>query len=173
MQQYSDILRKISTKEITASVILTTVLLVVLTLIWVNSYRYSVRMKKKHKSARNAEKQMKVRKQHLAALIALSCICIVLGSVVIAGSVVTVSEINKDIEQGSYVTYNGEYRINKRVSLRRGALYNKWISVEFDNTRAVIYIDSVLAALGTEYGEFDGTVVYGKNSLVVVNITSD
>lgn len=174
MQQYDDILRKVSAKEITMAVILTVILSVLFVLTAVRSYRYYERVKKKHKSTRNAEKQMKVKKQHLAALIALICIAVGFGGFVIADAAVTACNIKKDVKQRSYVTYTGEYRVRKGVSSRHGALYNKWVSVELDNLDAVyIYIDDLPEALGAEYGQFSGTVVYGENSLIVVDIISE
>lgn len=172
MEQYNNILREIADKETMLSVILIIILMVILVLIWGLLYHRCVRMKKRN--GVYTLKQIKLRRSYLTASIALSCICVVLGGLIIADSAVMACDINKDIEQGSYVTHTGGYRIKKDAYLSRKLLYDRWLSVEFDSGDMVsIYTDNVSEALRTQYGEFNGTIVYGKNSLIVVDITSN
>ena len=84
----------------------------------------------------------------------------------------TISDINKDIEENAYVTYVGDYYINSVISVRRNQLYDRWLTVDLDNyDYAYIYVNSFFNALSMEEGEFKGKVVYGKNSLIIVDMT--
>jgi len=174
MNQYQEILEKVAAKEMTVPVILSIILLILLVIIWISSYRHFMKMKKKHINMYKSPKQVKGRKQCFWALIAISVIGVGLSVLLSLDSIDTVSAINKDINENSYITYKGEYYINEDGYTGRSMLYDRWVSVDFENGDcAFLYINDIFEAFGTDRGECSGKVVYGKNSLIVVDISDN
>ena len=72
------------------------------------------------------------------------------------------------------MNYGGEFLIWDDKLHTDKKLYNRWINVDLDNDEVVyLYMDNFFERLITEEGQFTGTVTYGKNSLIVVNIDFD
>lgn len=171
MNEYQEILEKVAVKEMTVPIILSIILLILLVIVWMSSYRHFMKMKKKHINMYKSSKKVKGRKQCFWALIAISVIGVGFSTLLLLDAVDTVSAINKDINENSYMTYKGEYYINEDGYTVRYMLYDRWVSVDFENGDwAYLYINDVFEAFGTDRGECSGKVVYGKNSLIVVDI---
>lgn len=103
----------------------------------------------------------------------MTIICIGLGVFFSFDAAETISDINRDIAENAYVTYVGGYYIDSDSYSSRYTLYDKWLSVDFDNEDyAFIYMNSFFKRISTDEGRFEGKVVYGKNSLIVVDIES-
>ena len=172
MQKYKDVLEKAARKELSTLIFVALILLLIIVAIWGSNYLYFNKMKKKHPTQFASKKQIKIRRQSIWASIALTVICV--GVMMFFGFDVrnTISDINKDIEENAYVTYVGDYYINSVISGRRNQLYDRWLTVDLDNyDYAYIYVNSFFNALSMEEGEFKGKVVYGKNSLIIVDMT--
>lgn len=173
MEKYNEALEKVAEKELYFSIFWVVVLFLIIGFIWVSNYLYFKKMKNRHPKRYNSNKQIKIRRQSIYASILLSVICVGLGVFLSFVATDTISDINRDIEENAYVTYVGCYYINSDLYHSRHDLYDKWLSVDFDNDDyAFIYMNSFLEWISTEEGQFEGKVVYGKNSLIVVDIES-
>lgn len=171
MEMYKEILEKIAKKELSATVIWVTVLFVIIGAIWLSNYLYFKSMKNNYPRKYNSEKGRKVRCQSAWASIALTVICIGLGALLYFDTASTVLDINKDIEENTYITYDGGYYISDVSYHSWYTPYDNWLLVDFDNDDcAFIHVNSFFEWISTEVGQFEGKVVYGKNSLIVVDI---
>ncbi|MBQ7817636.1 MAG: hypothetical protein IJ388_02410 [Oscillospiraceae bacterium] len=166
---YDEVLEKVSQKEISTAIIIAIVLAVIIGTVWCCHYFYFKGLRKKHPKKYSTELQIKIRRRSLWASIALTLICVSIGALSIYGVADTISDINKDIEENAYVAYTGNYYVHSDY-IRR-TLYDRWLSVTFDNgDYALLYMNSFAEWLSTEEGWFSGTVVYGRNSQIVVSI---
>ena len=165
---YDEVLEKVSQKEISTAIIIAIVLAVIIGTVWCCHYFYFKGLRKKHPKKYSTE-HINIRRRSLWASIALTLICVSIGALSIYGVADTISDINKDIEENAYVAYTGNYYVHSDY-IRR-TLYDRWLSVTFDNgDYALLYMNSFAEWLSTEEGWFSGTVVYGRNSQIVVSI---
>ena len=173
MEKYNEVLEKVAEKELYFSIFWVVVLFLIIVIIWVCNYLYFKKMKNRHPKKYNSNKQIKIRRQSIYASIILSVICVGLGAFLSFDATDTISDVKRDIEENAYVTYVGGYYIDSDLYPSRHSLYDKWLSVDFDNDDyAFIYMNSFFEWISTEEGQFEGKVVYGKNSLIVVDIES-
>lgn len=169
MERYREVLEKIAEAELTSAVFWIVVLSIIIAVIWVCNYFFF--KKTKFRKKYSCEKQRKALRQSVWASIALSVICFGMGAISFFSAVNTISDINKDLEENTYITYAGGYYVGGDSHFSRYTLFDRWLSVDFDNgNNAFIYMDSFLEWISTEEGRFEGKVVYGKNSLIVVGI---
>ena len=171
MDEYKLALRKVAESEVMSAIVAAAVLLAIIAAVWTANYIYTRKMKRRSPKKYNSEKQIKARRKSLGATVTLTVICVGLGAVLCFGASNTVSEINRDIAESAYVTYTGGYYVSDDSYHSRCKLYGRWLSVDFDNDDcAFIYMNSLFERISTEEGQFEGTVVYGKNSLIVVDM---
>lgn len=171
MVKYKEVLEEVAKKEMFSAIFWIIVFFIIIGSIWAMNYFYFKKIKKKYPKKYNSEKQVKVRRQCVWGSIALSTICLGLGALLYFIAANTVSDINKDIAENSYITYTGGYYISGHSYYTKYTLYDGWLSVDFDNNDyAYIYIDGFFERISTEEGSFEGKVVYGKNSLIVVDV---
>lgn len=167
MDVYRDVLEKVARKEIAATIIWVMVTCAVIFLIWTCTYRYYKKQKKRPKSD-SSEKQNKERRQSFWAAIALTVILITFVIWLCFSTADTVSDIRKDVAEDAYVTFVGSYTV-RSDHFSKHMLYDRWVSVDFSNGEyAFVYINNFVEWLSLEEGTFEGKVVYGKNSLIVV-----
>lgn len=165
MELYQETLQKVAQKEIATAIFWVVVILLVVAIVWVSNYRF---FKKKG----NSQKQVKMRRQSIWASVALTVICVGFATLLLLNAANTVFDIHQDMEENAYITYVDGYRVTSSGYHSRTTLYDQWITVDFDNgDYGFLYMDSFFEWLTTEEGLFEGTVVYGKNSLIVVEIT--
>lgn len=163
MEKYKEILEEIARKETRLTFFGVLALVVVVALAWISFYLWC--RKKKFKS----QKQIKMRRQSMFALIALTIIAVLLGSLTSWGTAKTVSEINKDIEDNAYIEYIGDYYIYDGAFHNRA--FARYINVALENGKTVTtYNNNIFEAILGDRGQSEGKVVYGKNSLIVVDI---
>lgn len=112
MQNYADVMKTIANKELSFAIFWAVVLCIVVIFIWVICCLHWHQTKKKYLSKHKSEKLLKVHRQSFFALLVLSVICVLLGMWVYLDAAGTVTDINKDIEEETYITYSGEYYIN-------------------------------------------------------------
>ena len=173
MGKYNEVLEKVAKKELYSSIFWVGVLLLIIGIIWVSNYLYFKKMKNRNPKKYHSNKQITIHRQSIYASIILSVICAGLGVFLSFGAANIISDINRDIKENAYVTYDGCYCIDGNIYSSRRNLYTRWLSVDFDNDAyAFIYLNSFFEWISTEEGQFEGTVVYGKNSLIVVDIES-
>lgn len=166
---YNEVLENVSQKEISTAIIIAIVLAVIIGTVWCCHYFYFKGLREKHPKKYTTGRQSKIRRRSLWASIALTLICVGIGALSIYSMADTISDINKDIDENAYVAYTGNYYV--RSDYVRRTLYDRWLSVTFDNGDcALLYMNSFSEWLSTEEGWFSGTVVYGKNSQIVVSI---
>lgn len=172
MEQYRQLLERVARQELCIAVLWTVVLIAVMGAIWVCGYLNARRLKKEggrsKKKGRNASKLIR---QSLWAAAALTVICLVLGAVLWASALQTRWGIRLDLEQGSYVTHSGGCEIRDDGFMSKYGLYDRWIVVELEDGNGVFrYVHDPWQWMQTQYGAFEGTVVYGKNSRIVVDM---
>ena len=171
MEMYNEVLEKVAEKELYFSIFWVVVLFLIIVIVWVCNYLYFKKMKNRHPKKYNSNKQIKIRRQSFYASIILTVLCVCLGIFFIFGAAYTISDIDKDIEENTYITYIGGYYVDSEYM--RHALYDRYLTVTFENNDyAILYMNSFFEWISTDKGSFDGTVVYGKNSLIVVDIES-
>ena len=171
MEKYNEVLEKVAEKELHFSFFLVVVLFLIIGIIWISNHLYFKKMKNRTPKKYNSNKQIKIRRQSIYASIILSVICIVLGAFLSFDAIDTISDINRDIKDNAYVTYVGGYYVDGDLYRSRHTMYDKWLTVDFDNgDYAFIYMNSFFERISTEEGRFEGKIVYGKNSLIVVDI---
>ena len=169
MSQYVQALEKVAEKEMTHTVFYLVILLLITGLIWLCNYQYFKNMKTKHPQMFCSKAQKKIRRRSIWASVALTIICIGSGILLYASAQGTVSDIRKDIEERAFVTYNGEYYVYNGYNRR---VFDKWMNVDLydGGVSALAYMDSFSEWISTYQGEYEGQVVYGKNSLIVVSM---
>ena len=174
MEKYNEVLKKVAEKELYFSIFWVVVLFLIIVIVWVFNYLYFKKMRNRHPKKYNSNKQIKIRRQSIYASIILSVICVGLGAFLSFDATDTISDVKRDIEESAYVAYVGGYYIDSDLyPLRHSLYYDRWLSVDFDNDDyAFIYMNSFFEWISTEEGQFEGKVVYGKNSLIVVDIES-
>lgn len=170
-EKYKEVLVAVANKEITSTVFWVIVLFILVFIIWASCYFYFKEQKNKNPKKYSLPKQIKARRKSIWAAVALSAICFVAGTFLCFNTISVVSDIKKDIKDNSLLTYRGKYYVTDDSHLFQTISYSKWLSVDFVNgDYAWVYMDSFFEWISTEEGRFDGTVVYGKNSLIVVDI---
>ncbi len=163
MEKYKEILEEIARKETRLTFFGVLALVVVVALTWISFYLWC--RKKKF----NSQKQIKTRRQSTFALITLTVIAVLLAGLTSWGTVKTVSEINKDIEDDAYIEYIGDYHIYDADF--NNMAFDRYLDVSLENGEsALIYMNNIFERISMDEGHFEGKVVYGKNSAIVVDI---
>jgi len=171
MEKYAEILKEVKNSEITSTAISIIVVLAVISVIWVSGFVYFKRQKKKRPKKYGTAKQIRLRRQSLWAGIALTAIAVGFGAFLLFDTASLVSDINKDVSNGSYLTYEGGCTVRRDSRFLHFVRYDRWYQVELDNGHfALLYMDSFAEWASTDVGPFEGKVVYGKNSLIVVDV---
>ena len=168
MEHYQEKLEYIIRQERISGGIWLLMLSAVLVALWVCHWLY-FRKKKQHPKAYASKKQTAVRRQTRWACAALTAICIGFGAVLWWQSASTVIRIRQDIEQHAFVTYEGDFYISE------GRDNGRWIPVELDRedlayTSVMWRTRHIGERLTMDRGHFNGKIVYGKNSLVIVDM---
>ncbi len=167
MEKYKEVLEKVAKKEFNTSIIMLAILFLIIVIVWAFNYIYLKRLKNKSHKKYNSKKQVKIRRQSLGASIILTVMCVCLGVLVFVDTADIISNINKDIEENAYITYTGEYYVYG--SYTRHSLYDRWLNVTFENDDyALMYMNDFFERISSDEGSFNGKVVYGRNSLIVV-----
>ena len=168
MEKYIAVLERVAQKELLITIFAVTALLVVIVLVWVSNYFYFKKTKKKFPEKHNLPKQIKIRRQSILASAVLSALCVGFIAFFIFDYTGTVSDIKKDVKDSAYVTYVGDYD----VFVVRSAV-NRFVPVYFDGGYAYMYMQNLSDKLSVETGGFNGKIVYGKNSLIIVEKTEN
>lgn len=169
MEKYKEILENIAEKEWSFVIFWVIVLFIIIGAVWIINYFHFKKAKNKFPQKYNSKKQIKVRRQGVWASICLSVICIGMGALLFFDAAKTASDIKKDIDDNSYITYTGGYYIHDAYYTKYAM--DRWLSVDFDNgDHASVYINSFFERISVEEEKNEGKVVYGKNSLIVVDI---
>ena len=84
----------------------------------------------------------------------------------------TLSDIRKDLKENTYLTYEGQYTFARHdsTSLKYGRIDDPWFDVCLEDSERAIWVQLYEDESDVEPGSFEGTIVYAKNSLVVVDI---
>ncbi len=171
MEKFQIILEKAARQEIAVAVVWVAALLGVVALIWIGQHLAFRKQKHKAPGAYAAEKQKKLRRQSIAAATCLTVVCLGLGTVLVVGTADTVSDIRRDLEEEAYDTYCGTYHIYDESTLSKYPLYCRWNKVDLENgAYAYLYMGSIAQWLTTDFGTFEGELVYGKHSRLLVRI---
>ena len=128
-------------------------------------------MKKEHPKQYNSEKQVKLRRQSWLAATALTVIFVAMIAFLGIRNAKQIVNIREDIEECAYITYVGDYYISPNGTPGRRSY--GWRTVSFgDAGYASLYVDYWEGWL-SDVGDFEGTVIYGEHSLIVVYIDGD
>lgn len=172
MTVYREVLEKVVRQEYGSAIFCAVFLLICMATIWGGYYFGKKKACKKPAFRKRVEQALKLCRQSLAASIAASVCFSVVGVLGFLSAGQMASDINADIQAESYITYHGGYHIEDNHSFGQKGLYEKYWTVDFDNGEyAYVYMNNVVEAFTAEEGSFTGTVVYGENSRIVVDIS--
>jgi hypothetical protein len=148
-------------------------LIIMAIVVWIANYRHFKKMFQRHKSPARIKKIKEDYKKSKWACVALTAFMIGLAALFFNLNLSTIKGIKKDIENNSFETYNGGYFVEYDLRPHRKSLYPREVSVYLDYGETVyIHNRNFLEYLKVESGEFNGKIVYGENSLIVVDIDS-
>ena len=167
-QKYQSILEQIASDELKSTIIITAIISVMIIVMCLCLCLYFFKCKKKSIKKYNSPKYKKRRRQSIIAAVLLSVACILLSVFLISDYAQFKSDIDKDINQKEYITYTGEFFI-----LKHNGIFNRWYSVNLNDKFTSYYISDIYDYINTsfEIGEHNGTVVYAKNSGIVVDMS--
>ncbi len=148
-------------KTIIDIVIIFVLIIVIIGIIWIVPFCYY----KKHKNFATIKKS-------LAAQAILTVICLSF-SLTTVSSFQDISNMQKDIEDQSFVTYVGDYDIDTtyHFSFSISELWFDLRPVTIENDTEPLWFDR-LSDIDVDVKD-TGTIVYGKNSRFIVKIESD
>ena len=170
MDNYTDILNDIADKECESALAVGIVTALAVVVLWTAILINFKKEKIQHPRLYASDIEKKDRVKAVLTSVVISTICIVLCALISRDTVNMISDINKDISENSYVTYTGRYCISTVVR-SKGQLYDKWKTVDLDNGKFVLlYMDNFKEYLQLDEGCYNGKIVYGVNSLIVVEI---
>lgn len=172
MEQYRELLEKVARQDLRSAILWSLILAAVIGAIWICQYLNSRKLKAQIcRSQKKKQKAGKMLRQSVWAAIALTGFCLILGAVLWGSTVQMRRDIQRDLEQNAYVTYSGSCQIRDGSYRSKYTLFNRWVNVDFeDGNSALLPVNSPLEWFQTEYGPWEGTVVYGDNSLIVVDM---
>lgn len=164
---YSDILKKIALKEVIAISLILIILFLLLTMIWVISFRS---FKNNSVSKHNTSTKPIVKKNCILGLIFITIFSIAIVFIFLFSNIRYLHNIYKDINENSYITYKGSYYImSSAIDANPPAPTFVDVNLETDKTLRLytslsewFYIPSL--------EENDGVIIYGENSNIIVNI---
>ena len=172
MEAYQEILEKIARRELVSAIFWIAIIILLLVIVTWRSYIYFRKMK-----SQESLKHEKMIKSRWKCIMALICLYVIFGGIAFVmgySAKSSIDDINKDIENQAYLNYGGEFLIWDDKLHTDNRLYSRLIDVDLDNGVVVyLYMDNFFERLITEEGQFTGTVTYGKNSLIVVDIDFD
>lgn len=171
MKNYVNELEKVLRSEWITLIFWLAILVLLAVIIWIVNYRYFKKEFQKHnKPAKIKQTEIAYKKSKWACL-ALSVVMAGIGFLFALLNLDTIKEINKDISNKSFKTYNGGYYVEYDFSSKH---YPKTLAVYLDNGEtAYIYNRNFIEYLLTESGEFSGRVVYGESSSIIVEIDKE
>lgn len=165
MDSYDEVLLKIILKEKIFLACLLFVMLVILFFVWKRCYK---KIKKSKIADENTISKPKAILKSVIAPILVTCVFAFSFTAAAKSQLKNISKINSDIDNNSYETYTGDYYIYTSENL---ALNNCefWL----DNGLTVYKKDNgIFENLTTLNMEYQGTVIYGKNSLIIVDVAN-
>ena len=167
---YVQELEKVAKSEWASLIFWAVVLLAITVIVWIANYFYFKKQFQKHKTPARIKRTQDDYKKSKWACLALSVIIIAIGGLFSLGTISTVRDINKDIQNESFKTYNGGYFVESGL---RTKAYPRVLRVYLDNGEVVyIHNRNFIEYLKVDSGDFDGKIVYGENSLIVVEMDS-
>ncbi len=151
-------------KTIVDIVILLSLIIIIIGVIWITPFLYYKRKKDKQKS-------VGIPKKSLIAQASITVICLLLSLIPIT-SFQDISNMKKDIENNSFVTYVGDYDIDYtyHFSFSASELWFDLRTVTVEGEEDPLYFD-MTGNIGMDV-HGTGTIIYGKNSRYIVKIKS-
>ncbi len=169
MQNYAEILSTINQKELSELVIALIIIFLIIAFGWFYNILYYKKKKKKNPKKFKSKKYVRERCRVFVCCIALTVICASFGVLRLTEYLHTSIQIKKDIENESYVIFNGNYSIRDAHPLLHG--FERWMVIEmYDGKYAYVRMDNVFDWLLLDEKDHKGKIVYGENSLVVVDV---
>lgn len=168
---YVEELEKVARSEWLSTLFWAAVLIILAVIIWIVNYRYFKKEFQKHnKPAKIKQTEIAYKKSKWACL-CLTIIMALIGTLFTLLNVDTITDINKDIELNSFKVYNGGFYVEHDFNTKS---YPKMLSVYLNNgDTAIIYNRNFIEYLFEQSGEYNGRVVYGENSGIVVEMKKD
>ena len=162
---YSDILNKIAFKEIISLLLVIIILFSLITVVWIVSFKS---FKKNHRFQHNELKKQN-KKKCIIGLIFLTVFSISIVLFCLFDNIKYLHKIYKDINEESYVTYSGSYYMaSSAIDANPPAPTTIDIYLE-NNETLYLYVDLLQWAFTID-GEYTGQIIYGKNSLIIVDM---
>ncbi len=169
MQKYAEILSSIIQKELVELTIALIIIFLIIALAWSYNIIYYHSKQKKYPRKFSYEKYVKERRKVFLCCVALTVILSLICALQLTGYLSTAAEIKQDIKNESYLIFNGNYSITDANMLHHG--FERWEKLKMEDGKyAYVYNDNIFDWLSTDEKEHKGKIVYGENSLVVVEL---
>lgn len=169
MQKYAEILSLIVQKELVELTIAIIIIFLIIAITWSSNIIYYHKKQKKNPRKFSSKKYVKERRKVFWSCVALTVILSLICALQLTGYLSTSAEIKQDIENQSYIIFNGDYSITDVNLLHYG--FERWEKLEMEDGKyAYVYNDNIFDWLSTDEKEHKGKIVYGENSLVVVEL---
>jgi len=167
---YIETLEKVCRSELINTLFYSTILIIITIAIWIINYFYFKKKFKEDNKKGYLKGLKKAYKNSIKACIVLTLVFVVIVIMFVSLGIYSIGEINKDIEQNSFEIYNGNYYVDYDFN---GKSYPKYLDVYLENGEVVsVYNKNYIDYLLTKNGAHTGKVVYGKNCLIVVDMST-
>jgi len=169
--KYAELMQGLITQTWIETVLMILIALIIMGLVWLGPVVYYKKCKPSKKKKLKKDKKQLI--TNLVAQSALTLIIVILCCVMVASHFGTVSDMKKDIKENSFVTYNGEYDIERKTAFRKSAFISKlWFDVhpvDIEGTEDRLWFDITQKDLFEDWSG-KGTIVYGKHSGYIVSL---
>ena len=165
---YIETLEKVCRSELINTLFYSIILITITIAIWIINYFYFKKKFKENNKKGYLKGLKSAYKNSIKACIVVTLIFIAIAIVFVLLGYNSIDQINKDIEQNSFEIYNGNYYVDYDFNAKS---YPKYLDVYLENGEVIsVYNKNFIEYLLTENGAHTGKVVYGKNSLIVVDM---
>lgn len=164
---YSDILKKIAFKEIIPLLLVIIILFLLITVVWMVSFKS---FKKNHRFQHNELTKKIEQKKCIIGLILITVFSIAIVLFCLFDNMQYLHKIYKDINEESYITYEGDYYItSSAIDLNPPTA--TFIDVNLEtNITLRLYVSLLKWFFTPTLEDNHGKIIYGENSHIIVNI---
>lgn len=164
---YSDIFKKIAFKEIIPLLLVIIILFSLITVVWIVSFKS---FKKNHRFQHNESTKKVEQKKCIMGLILITIFSIAIVLFCLFDNIQYLHKIYKDINEESYITYEGNYYITSSA-IALNPPTTTFIDVNLEtNLTLRLYVSLSKWFFIPTLEENHGKIIYGANSNIIVDI---
>ncbi|MBE6924960.1 MAG: hypothetical protein E7466_06995 [Ruminococcaceae bacterium] len=170
MDKYAHILQDALQEEASDLVFSVVLLFLIVAVAWIAMIAYAWKVKNQDSERYYSQWEIRIRRRGWLGCLGLTLLCSGLGVVFSIGRWNTIAEIRQDLIDESYIVYEGKGDIRGDTINSRYSVDDGWLTVDLDGDKYA-FLD--MDVFSCSKGEFQGRLVYGENSLIVVDISID